>query len=142
MKIDFLKNQPQFYIHVAYYLFNQWPHEYPDCNNTGDLELLLHKCDLIFVIYYNNKFIGCASIQDSDWNIRPDLSPWLSNVFIHPEYRNKGIAKRLIERVLKYHNNTIYLWSTDFTYYKQFGFKLLDKQQNGKDIYIFKRKVY
>lgn len=43
--------------------------------------------------------LGSAMLVDHDMSTRPDISPWLAGVLVKPEFRRRGIATRLIERI-------------------------------------------
>jgi len=42
--------------------------------------------------------IGMCSLRNTD-GIRPDLSPWLGSLIVHPQYQHQGIGKELITRI-------------------------------------------
>ena len=42
---------------------------------------------------------GTASLDHADLDARPDLTPWLANVFVAPEFRGRGHAKRLVRHI-------------------------------------------
>jgi N-acetylglutamate synthase-like GNAT family acetyltransferase len=79
--------------------------------------------------------IGSAAIVTSDMDSRPDLSPWLASVFVHSNYRHKGIGARLVKVVMQearsHGINTLYLFTPDQTdFYKRLGW------------HVFKTTVY
>ena len=39
-----------------------------------------------------------ASLWESDFSTKPQLSPWLASVFVHPFYRNRHVAAALVVR--------------------------------------------
>jgi GNAT superfamily N-acetyltransferase len=43
--------------------------------------------------------LGTASLTLRGLEERPDLTPWLSNVFVVPEFRGRGHARRLVAAV-------------------------------------------
>jgi GNAT superfamily N-acetyltransferase len=45
--------------------------------------------------------LGSASLIEHDMATRPELSPWLSGVFVAPEHRRRGIGAALVERVVQ-----------------------------------------
>ena len=53
---------------------------------------------LTFVASYFNVPIGMGSLRAND-GVRPDLTPWLGSLVIHPNYQKRGIGKLLIETV-------------------------------------------
>ena len=42
---------------------------------------------------------GTASLTNRGLESRPDLTPWLANVFVAPEFRGRGYARRLVAAV-------------------------------------------
>ncbi|WP_438765300.1 GNAT family N-acetyltransferase [Kushneria sp. TE3] len=51
------------------------------------------------VAHHGDRPVGMASLFENDCAQRPDLRPWLAAVFVHPDYRGRGIAGRLIETI-------------------------------------------
>ncbi|PZP55383.1 MAG: GNAT family N-acetyltransferase [Micavibrio aeruginosavorus] len=47
----------------------------------------------------NDRPAGMISLKDNDHPDHNDLSPWLASLYIHPEYRGKGLAAKLIAHV-------------------------------------------
>lgn len=58
-------------------------------------------------LFLNNKIIGMYQFTLEDLNVRPDIYPWLANVYIDEEYRNKGYARNLLENVKENAKRTI-----------------------------------
>jgi GNAT superfamily N-acetyltransferase len=52
-----------------------------------------------FVAVQDARPVGVASLVRHDLPERPDLTPWLANVFVPPEARGRGLASRLVRRV-------------------------------------------
>jgi GNAT superfamily N-acetyltransferase len=53
----------------------------------------------IFVLLADGVPVGTASLLAEDLEERPDLTPWLANVFVAPEARGRGHAQDLITAV-------------------------------------------
>ncbi|WP_299257397.1 GNAT family N-acetyltransferase [uncultured Kushneria sp.] len=54
---------------------------------------------LTWVAQHGDYPVGMASLFEDDCSKRPDLRPWLAAVFVHPDYRGRKLAARLIETV-------------------------------------------
>jgi N-acetylglutamate synthase-like GNAT family acetyltransferase len=68
------------------------------------------------------KVIGCGQVKPHS-----DGSLELASIAVLPEWRNKGVARRLIEYLLEQHPGTIYLTcqSQLGTMYQKFGFQAI-----------------
>lgn len=44
--------------------------------------------------------VGCASIVAADLPTRPDLGPWLANVYVLPAWRGRGVGAALVRRAM------------------------------------------
>ncbi|MBV8653006.1 MAG: GNAT family N-acetyltransferase [Alphaproteobacteria bacterium] len=53
----------------------------------------------IFVLLADGVPVGTASFLAEDLEERPDLTPWLANVFVAPEARGRGHVRDLIAAV-------------------------------------------
>ncbi len=51
-------------------------------------------------LFLDNKIIGMYQFTLEDLDVRPDIYPWLANVYIDEEYRNKGYAVRLVSHCI------------------------------------------
>ena len=45
--------------------------------------------------------LGGALLIDSDMKARPELTPWLAGVYVKVEERGRGIASRLVKRIVE-----------------------------------------
>ncbi len=53
-----------------------------------------------FIAMWNDIPAGMISIKEADLANRNDLTPWLSALFVAPEFRKKNIGSSLIDTVL------------------------------------------
>lgn len=89
------------------------------------------KMPLTYVAMHEGQAVGMCSLREND-GIRPDLTPWLGSLAVSEDYRNKGIAKQLIETVKqeaqKMGFKTLYLFAFDRTipnYYQSLGWQVI-----------------
>jgi len=83
-------------------------------------------------LFLGEKLIGMFQITMSDLFVRPDLYPWLANVYIDEKYRGLGYGKFLLENIgniLKDHSciDEIYLYTTHENLYERFGWEFVEK---------------
>lgn len=81
-----------------------------------------------FVAVIKGKPVGTVGIWRCDMVSRQDLYPWLSALYVLPEYRNRGIGRRLQEHLVSYAKElgyeNIYLYTDIENYYEKNGWKL------------------
>ena len=70
--------------------------------------------------------IGCAQIKP-----HRDGSFELASIVVHPDWRGKGIAHRLIERLLAAHSGVLYLMCRAELgpFYEKFGFRVISNSE-------------
>lgn len=105
IEIDYLANNQQFLDEIAGYWCREWSDSWDDEAIARKVEKLKNKANteqipILFVAKDGQKFVGTAGLFKHDLDGREDLSPWLGGVFVATEYRNNGVATKLINRVL------------------------------------------
>ncbi|MGD2252932.1 MAG: GNAT family N-acetyltransferase [Anaerolineales bacterium] len=45
------------------------------------------------------KPIGSACLVEHDMDLHPELTPWVASVFVHSDYRRKGVGSALMKRL-------------------------------------------
>jgi len=93
--------------------------------------------------------VGMASLKENDLWSRKDLNPWLASLYVEPDFRERGIAEKLINAVIgkarELNIQQIYLFldSSELDvlerYYLKRGWKYLEDtvDNDGKDTKIF-----
>ena len=84
-----------------------------------------------YVAVENGNLLGTVSVSKRDLSMGKynNIGPWLADLFVIPEHRNKGIARELIQFVLKQHPSNLLLWTDNHKlvpFYESFGFCLLE----------------
>jgi len=101
--IGYLADSPNMISVCASWAYSQW-----GCQSAGSLEHAMiqftegsskGKIPITLVALYNQKPAGMISLWQSDFKERPELSPWLASLFVHPFYRGNCIASLLIEKL-------------------------------------------
>ena len=81
----------------------------------------------------NGAILGSVNVLNSDLPIRSDLTPWLAQLFVFPEYRHQGIGSLLVDAAIsearRLRHSAIYLYTSGTLpkYYKGLGWSRLDE---------------
>jgi len=83
-----------------------------------------------YALFLDSKIIGICQLAYEDLSIRPDIYPWIANLYIDEEYRNKGYARILLENVNKtLKDNTefeeLFLYTKHIGLYEKFGWEFI-----------------
>lgn len=142
MKIDFLANHLDFIDEIALTWQKEWIKDKTekgfDKLKTRMLDKLnKNKTPFILVAIDDNSWVGTASLWEKDLDKRPDLTPWIAGVYVKEEYRGKGIATKLISKVLemskKLGYKTIYLHTEEaMGLYEKLGWSKLEESINDQ----------
>lgn len=82
-----------------------------------------------YVILNEESIIGGVGVIENDFHTRKDLSPNICALYVEEEFRNKGLAGKLLNRVLtdlkenKY--KKAYLITDHTSFYERYGWKYL-----------------
>ena len=81
-------------------------------------------------LFIDNKIIGMFQLLYEDLNVRPDIYPWLADVYIDEKYRKKGYGRKLLESVkeiakYKLNFNELYLYTKHNNLYEKFGWEFV-----------------
>jgi predicted N-acetyltransferase YhbS len=106
------------------------------------------KIPFTFVAIENGKCIGTVSLFSNDLKERADLTPWLGSLYVSTDYRNNGVAKQLIDKVIETSRNLgyeiLYL-RTEHTskYYIKLGWKPIYKtiDEFGLETEVFMKVI-
>ena len=82
-------------------------------------------------IFLNDELIGIYQLTYRDLFSRPDIYPWLANLYVAKEYRNKGYGKMLIHSIkhmVKENNdfNEIFLYTKYEGLYEKYEWKFIE----------------
>lgn len=81
-------------------------------------------------LYAAGQLAGMYQIRLDDLFVRPDLYPWLANVYLPPEVRGRGYGRILLESAeaaaRQLHGfDALYLYTTHQGLYEKFGWQLV-----------------
>ena len=136
---------------VSEWIWNEWSRKNgakkEDIIYRSEHSLSYNDIPQMYIAKYNNEVIGVFSIWRNDLMARQDLYPWFSTLIVKPEYRNKGVGKKLQEkcidecRRLNYEN--LYLITRHENYYEKTGWEFLENAPMGDGTYtrVYKYKL-
>ena len=136
---------------VSEWIWNEWSRKNgakkEDIIYRSQHSLSYNDIPQMYIAKYNNEVIGVFSIWRNDLMARQDLYPWFSTLIVKPEYRNKGVGKKLQEkcidecRRLNYEN--LYLITEHENYYEKTGWEFLEIAPMGNGSYtrVYKYKL-
>ena len=89
-------------------------------------------------LFLNNTIIGMFQLTYEDLAVRPDIYPWLANVYIDEKYRKMGYSKNLLEGVKNIAQsslefNELFLYTKHIGLYEKFGWKYISQINTYKD---------
>lgn len=128
---------------VAQWTYEEWwsnkPHKTVEMVvNAWKKRIVDSGIPLTLVGELDHKLVGMVSLVDIDVGMehRTDLWPWVSAVYVLPEYRRQGVGGALLEaitsKVVTLGIRSVYLYTYDQTeFYKSYGWSILEKEQSG-----------
>ncbi|MBR3889453.1 GNAT family N-acetyltransferase [bacterium] len=83
-------------------------------------------------LFHNERIIGMFQFTYEDLEVRPDIYPWLANLYVDEEYRNKGVARILLEKVNEIAKTSVsfdelYLFTKHIGLYEKFGWNYISE---------------
>lgn len=142
MKVIDLKLAPQHIPQLAEWHHQEWAHlSSADATVTTLIEQMREYLSdaaipKMFICEEANQVMGSSSLTAADMDTRTDLSPWLANVYVNANHRNKGLGKLLVNAVIEHARaiglQKIYLFTADKAdFYQALGWSMIS-QENYK----------
>lgn len=137
MQIDLLANRPGDIDVLVGPMFEYWQRVSTDDKVEARRERFrthLNRTELpiAWVAHDRGVVMGTVALRTTDLPGHDHLTPWLSGVFVLPEYRRRGIAAALCRHVeacaLQMGHTRLYLFTLDQqALYGRLGWRILDK---------------
>lgn len=84
----------------------------------------------------DDKIVGVCQLLMQDLDSRPDIYPWLANLFVDINYRGQGIAGLLIKKAIERSKinglKTLYLYTKHINLYEKFGWVFVENVETFK----------
>ncbi|MDB5047352.1 MAG: family N-acetyltransferase [Fibrobacteres bacterium] len=91
---------------IAKWIYEEWSYAFPlrtlqDIQKTLFGRMNENEMPITLIAHDERGVLGTASLKASDMEILPELTPWLSSVFVHPDHRGEGVATALVGEIEK-----------------------------------------
>ena len=105
---------------------------------TFEHSLCKNKLPQTFVALIDGEPAGMYQLSMSDdVNSRPDLYPWLINVYVDEKFRGRNVARELMNTVKENAKELglieLYLYTKHIGLYEKFGWKFIEEVKTFKD---------
>ena len=117
-------------------------------NTLEEYRYLLHlaaeseSLPITLVAVENATVLGSVNVLENDLPLRPDIAPWLAQLFVFPDFRHRGAGALLIEGAIaearKLNRPILYLYTSGTlpNYYEKLGWSRMEEIA-----YLGKRRV-
>ena len=121
--------------HIAKWMYDWWGksdgYSYDETKCYMKHSMQKEKLPKTYGLFLDNEIIGIYQFTNVNLIVRPDIYPWLANVYIDKRYRNKGYGKKMLETVKDMAKNIkdckeIFLWTEFKGLYEKFGWTFID----------------
>jgi len=98
-----------------------------------------------FIMYLDDKIIGMYQITYRDLFVRPNIYPWVANLYVDKDYRKKGYGKILISSIKDQAKkctpfNELFLYTTYNNLYEKYGWECIEEIDGKNKLYRLKIK--
>ena len=105
MTLELLADRPEFIPLIAHWYFQEWGHKEKSRTLQSEIEKLhsyLNKKSppLILLATHHEELLGAAQLKYHEMTIYPEKEHWLGGVFVSATHRGRGIATKIITRLI------------------------------------------
>lgn len=152
MTVAYLSDYPHLAPVIARWLFDIWGHATPGKSlDDWVRDVAAHanreRLPLALVGLDGDALIGTAALHDYDMETRPDLSPWLANVYVATEHRHHSYGSQLVQaaeaEARRLGIAKLYLYTPDQErLYRGLNWRPLERQEyRGEQVVIMQREL-
>ncbi|MER9001808.1 GNAT family N-acetyltransferase [Mesorhizobium australicum] len=109
------------------------------------IDILASEAEFTLVAHRRDKFVGTTSVVTSDLPERSNLTPWVAEVWVEPEFRRHRIGSRLLEaaemRAFNAGRRALYLYCTPplRPFYSGNGWTEIEQGVGKDNVCIFRK---
>ena len=138
IQINHIKDHPESIANLASAQFDLWG-PLTSRDSLEEYEKLLHTSAFsdalptTLIAVENSAVLGSVNVLESDLPLRRDLTPWLAQLFVFPNFRRRGVGASLVEaaiietKQLGWHTIYLYTSGTLPNFYEQLGWSRLEE---------------
>lgn len=122
-----LKEHPTYKEEAANWFHDKWGIPAEDYAQSIEECIVGNSIPQWYVAIDDNKIIGGIGFIENDFHTRKDLTPNVCALYVEEDYRNKGLAKKLLETVIEdmrtFNIQYLYLITDHTAFYERYGWK-------------------
>eukprot|EP01079_Euglenida_sp_SAG-EU17-18_P005220 gene5220-934_t len=150
--LGFLSDFPEHFDELAEWYWKEWG-ELKDQTLEQRKEQLSNRVNTervdstVVAVDEGGNLLGGAAVVHDDMSTRPDLTPWLASVYVSPEHRGRGVARALMDHILKVAkgmgHEKLHLWTEhSAAMYQHLGWAVEEQVQYlGRSVTIMSRQT-
>lgn len=152
MTIEYLADRPQTIPTLAHWQHDEWGYLRPGDTVEKRIKRFASlrnrdRIPMTVVALDNDVVLGSASLIAHDMETRMELTPWLAGVYVGEQFRRRGIAAQLVQRIMAEAKQLrvpqLYLYTVDSErLYAGLGWRLQEKTvYREEDVAIMFRRL-
>lgn len=136
IKIRKLESKDKNYIEkITIWLYDWWAKE--EGNSIDKVRYFVEhsicndRIPQTYIALMDDKLVGMYQLSYVDLECRPDIYPWLCNVYVDKNYRNNGICDRMLKTVKENAKmmgiNNLFLFTKHIGLYEKYGWRFIEE---------------
>jgi GNAT superfamily N-acetyltransferase len=103
LTISYLKDYQEYIAALAQWSFDTWSQYDPTATRRNQIQKYKDHCNrdqlpLTLVALDGFKLVGMCSLRATE-DMCPNLTPWLSSLYVVPSYRNRKVGQTLVDAI-------------------------------------------